>query len=99
MRHLVTLEATAEHSNAVLLLRLALMLHEKRINPEVLNWASDGKTVKAWMIVVPQEPRVREFVAALQSTNGVSNVVASIEPEPAEPPQTSLEQDEPRATD
>lgn len=75
MKTAITFTAAPEHPSGSLLLHIAILLHQMRINPESLIWtAADGSGVWLWMIVVREELRVRELVRALESTDGARNV-------------------------
>jgi hypothetical protein len=87
MKQCISFEATAKQSTGGLLLHVAILLRQMRINPLEFAWTGteDREEVSAWMLVIHEETRVRELVGALIATDGVRNVVASIETPPVAP--------------
>jgi len=61
-----------------MLLHIAILLQQLRIDPQALNWSesTNGKLM-IWMLVVREELRVKELSSALEATDGIHKVAVT----------------------
>ena len=86
MKCTITFEAHSFRLTGVMLLHIAVVLHQLRINPEAFEWKESGEAdVRLWLLVVREESRLRELTRALEATEGVTNVIVTSENQANEP--------------
>lgn len=97
MKQRIAFQAATERSSGALLLHLAIVLRQLRLELLTLHWSTGRASLDVGMLVFGAEHRARELVAALQATDGVGNVVLVPEgsriPSPDDPAASILDDD------